>query len=87
VTGICSLPVKHIRSLYYKEAGIEVPFYDGRRLIRKLIRKEDFHPLLFSDLMKDYMDVVLTAAEEIVIKGRVKAAMPGIAILSGSRNE
>lgn len=78
VTGVCPVPVGFIRSLFVNDAAMTVPFYDGSGLRHRTLRMDDFHPLLFALTMRVYMDVVLSAAEELISSGRVTSRMPGI---------
>lgn len=78
VTGICAVPVPYIRSLYDRDAELDVEFFTGTTLETRRISRHDFHPLLFSGLMKTYMTVVLSAAEQLVNGTPVSSRMPGI---------
>lgn len=78
VTGICAVPVSYVRSLFSADSETAVMFFDGTCTARRIVSRRDFHPLLFSGLMKKYMTVILSAAEELVVTGSVSSRMPGI---------
>lgn len=78
VTGLCPVPADYLASLFKKDSSIPVRFYNGRSVSEKIISKKDFHPLLFSDIMKEYMTVLFAACGELVNCGEVETRMPGI---------
>lgn len=78
VTGICPVPADYLKSLFKSDSRLSVPFYDGRIVTQKIIGKNDFHPLLFSSIMKEYMTVLFKSCAELAANGRVETRMPGI---------
>ena len=78
VTGLCSVPADYVMSLFEKESELPVQYYDGRSVTVRIIGKNDFHPLLFSSIMKEYMAVLFASCKELVTTGKVETRMPGI---------
>ncbi|HPS56718.1 MAG TPA: hypothetical protein PK514_01305 [Spirochaetota bacterium] len=78
VTGLCPVPGDYVLSLFDKDSHLSVPYYDGKYVSRKIIRKKDFHPLLFSSIMKEYMTVLFASCTELMTDGKVKTRMPGV---------
>ena len=83
VTGICSVPADFLVTLFKKDNELSVPYYNGTSLVKKKVSKKDFHPLLFSGLMKEYMAVLFAAFGELMQDGAVKTVMPGISPRAG----
>jgi len=82
VTGICSVPARYLVSLFERDSDQFVKYYNGINISRKLIGKKDFHPLLFSGIMKEYMTILFAACEELVRGGAVRTRMPGIVVIA-----
>ncbi len=78
VIGIYSVPADFVESLFYNDSNLKVNGFDGTSLVVRTVSRMDFHPLLFSAVMKNYMDIVLKGARELVEHGRVSVRMPGI---------
>lgn len=78
VTGICSVPADYLKSLFEKDSQLAVFYYNGQDVSQKTISKKDFHPLLFSSIMKEYMTVLFASCLELASSGMVTTLMPGI---------
>lgn len=78
VTGLCPVPAGYLRSLFERDSELSIPYYDGKHVVQKIVSKKDFHPLLFSSVMKEYMTVLFTSCMEMMSDGKVKTRMPGI---------
>jgi hypothetical protein len=50
-------------------------YYDGAAVSRRILSREDFHPLLFAPSMKEYMDVLFRAVKELTDEGAVSVKM------------
>ncbi|HOP63304.1 MAG TPA: hypothetical protein PK358_07780 [Spirochaetota bacterium] len=78
VIGIYSVPVDFIESLYSADSSMKVRGFDGRKLLEREVSRKDFHPLLFSDSMKVYMETVISGAKELSVSGTVSMRMPEV---------
>ncbi len=76
VDGIFAVKFEDLEKLLSCEPVITVEGFEESKIISKKVARKDFHPLLFSDTMKEYMDVVIAGAKEVVSKGTVTARMP-----------
>lgn len=76
VIGIYSVPVVFIESLLVMDSSMKVQGFDGNTIIERILSRADFHPLIFTDVMKDYMTVIITGARELVSHGTVHIRMP-----------
>jgi len=78
VTGIFEVRLDNVQVILAGGGPVEVGGFTGTETIRKTVGPADFHPQLFHESMKAYMQVVLQAAEELAWTGRVTARMPDI---------
>ena len=85
VTGLCPVPADYLISLFERDSRLSVPYYNGRHVLQKIIGKNNFHPLLFSSIMKEYMDVLFASCAELINYKRVETSMPGIMPLPTAR--
>ena len=76
VDGISAVLLKDIEKILHADAGITAEIYDGKKTTRKTINRNNFHPLLFSPAMAEYMKVVIKGAKEIFNNDKVTASMP-----------
>jgi isopentenyldiphosphate isomerase len=76
VTGIYAVPVKYLESMLKGDVSFSLELYDGKELSHKMVSRADFHPLLFSPIMKEYMAVLMAAVAEIIERGNVSVTMP-----------
>lgn len=77
VIGLYSVPAGFIESLFVSDSSMKVQGFDGKLTVERIISCRDFHPLLFSEKMKIYMDIILKGARELVKTGTVSVKMPG----------
>jgi hypothetical protein len=66
VTGLFSVPLSFLKKLFYEDDSLLCQGYDGSKEIERSLSRKDFHPLLFGHVMNPYMQVVLTAIEELL---------------------
>lgn len=77
VIGIYAVPLKKLDRLLREDRSFVITGYNGTHVVSKEVSRRDFHPLLFSPIMKDYMQVVLQAGREFA-SGREITAHMGI---------
>ena len=78
VVAITAVPLGDLELLLKKEHSFPAEVYNGERIIRKYLSRKDFHPLLFANIMSEYMRVVIEGAKEIACKGVVTVKMPSL---------
>ena len=76
VDGIYGVLIDDLLLLLKKEYTFTVQGYDGVRILERKVSRNEFHPFLFFPSMKVYMDVIITAVQEIVRDGFVAVKMP-----------
>lgn len=76
VIGIYSVPADFIESLIAADSSMRVHGFDGSTLLERSLSRRDFHPLLFSPVMKTYMDIIIKGMRELVSSGKVTVRMP-----------
>ncbi len=76
VTALAAIPLDELAALFCGGAECRGRFCDGGAEEERVIRREDFHPLLFAPSMSEYMKIVLVAARELVERGTVTVRMP-----------
>ncbi len=75
VEALCAVPLASLKALMAGDCNFEVEVFDGSRLSRRVVGRENFHPLLFADSMKEYMAVMLAAVSELVNGGEVRTRL------------
>ncbi len=75
VEAICAVPLEKLKTLMKDDISFRVEVFIGASITHQNVSRKDFHPLLFADSMKDYMRVVLMAAEELLRRGSVTTRM------------
>ena len=75
VDAICAVPLEKLKILMREEAVFKVSLFNGTSLVSEEVSRANFHPLLFAPLMREYMLVVLSAAEELFHDGKVSTRM------------
>ena len=75
VVGIYAVPLAFLKILMNRDMEIEVEGYNGTDVIVKKVSRKDFHPLLFSVVMNDYMLVLFEAVEELLKTNTVTVQM------------
>ncbi len=80
VTGMYAVPLESLKRLFVGDFSFEIEGFDGRGIVRRSVRKADFHPLLFAPSMAQYMEVLLRAIDELATTGRVSERMPSPAV-------
>ena len=78
VDGIYAVQLKDLELLLLEDFTFSVEGYDGKNIIQKEVSRKDFHPLLFSPTMVEYMKVVIEGVKEIALNGVVKRKMPSL---------
>lgn len=76
VDGIYAVPLRDIENLLRKDIDISAEGYDGKNTSIVNISRKDFHPLLFSPTMEEYMRVVISGIKELTYGGPVQIKMP-----------
>jgi isopentenyldiphosphate isomerase len=76
VSGIYAVKLQDLKEILAFDVSIKVKGFSGNRHVEKSIARVAFHPQLFDDSMKTYMDVVIKAAGELVSTGHVMTRMP-----------
>jgi len=76
VIGIYAVPALFLELLETEDSSMTVEGFDGRSMIKRVLSRRDFHPLLFDERMKLYKSVVIRASRELVRTGRVTVKMP-----------
>ncbi len=75
VIGLYSVPADFIETLLVKDSSLRVYGFDGTALIERTLSRRDFHPLLFSPVMRNYMNIIIKGARELVSSGKVSVRM------------
>ena len=76
VIGICAALLSDIEILLRENIAIPAEVYNGKKTIKKIVGRNDFHPLLFSPVMAEYMNVMIKGTKEIFNNDIITAKMP-----------
>ncbi len=76
VTGIVAVPLSSLKNLLQENFEFKAECYDGKELSVATFSRTDFHPFLFSQKMSQYIEVVLSAMEELLDGGEIYTKMP-----------
>ncbi len=76
VAGIYAVALKDIELLLRDDITLFAEGYDGEKIIGKNFSRKDFHPLLFSPIMEEYMRVVISCTKELIKNSNVTTGMP-----------
>lgn len=76
VIGIYAVPSEFLELLLINDSSSAVEGYDGTGIIRKTLSRKDFHPMIFDQRMKLYMDTVIRGVRELVNTGKTDVRMP-----------
>ena len=75
VSGVAFVSLKDLKKIIDSEHKTTIEIYHGHEIITRDISRKDFHPLLFTDNMKKYMNVLFTAIDEYISTGEVKTKL------------
>ncbi|MCP4137262.1 MAG: NUDIX domain-containing protein [bacterium] len=75
VIGIYAVPLKKLEELLKKETTFEIKGFNGKKLMEKTVSRKDFHPLLLSPIMGEYLDTLIRAIKELIDRGSVSVRM------------
>ncbi len=64
VTGIFAVPLDRLKMLMKSDLEFDIIGFDGSAIISRNVTRIDFHPLLFSGIMKEYMHGLIKAIDE-----------------------
>jgi isopentenyldiphosphate isomerase len=78
VDGLCAVKLTDLMRLMKEDFSFEIEIFENNILHNKYVTRMDFHPLLFSNSMKKYMEVVIQASLEIAASSAVTARMPAV---------
>ncbi len=78
VTGIYAVRLEDLGKILAGDLLVKVQGFSENRHIEKSVARADFHPQIFDDSMKIYMDVVIKAADELLSYGQVVTKMPAL---------
>jgi isopentenyldiphosphate isomerase len=78
VAGIFAIPSQYLESLLFKDSSLAVKGFNGTDLVERTVSRRNFHPMLFDKRMALYMSIVIKAARELILTGKVTAAFPGL---------
>jgi len=78
VDGIFAVHINDLELLFQKDFEFKIEGFESSGRIEKFVSRKDFHPLLFSESMKVYMDVVIKAAKEVALHNKTNIKMPEI---------
>jgi len=78
VAGIYAIPSSFLESLLVKDSFLAVKGFNGQEPEERTVSRKDFHPMLFDKRMELYMSVVIKAARELILTGKVTISLPQI---------
>ncbi len=78
VTGIYAVPMDKLEELFACDIRFEIDGYNGKKKLKRIVTRGDFHPLLLAPSMKVYIDVLFQGIKDYFSTGRVKRSMPGV---------
>ncbi len=81
VDGIFAVPLESLERLLEGDITFEAAGFDGEKCLRRCLSRSDFHPLLFTEPMKVYMEVVMASVKGYLREGRVANLMPAPGVL------
>ena len=70
-----AVPVELLKTLLQRDIEFVVTGFNGKDNLEKMVARKDFHPLLFSTIMEDYMRVLLLAVDELAKENSVTTRM------------
>lgn len=76
VTALAAIALSRLRSLFAGRESCAARYFDGSTVYNRVLNRNEFHPLLFDDVMKEYMSVIMRAAEELGANKPVNVKMP-----------
>lgn len=76
VDGIYAVRLSDLERMMRGDHQFRVDGFDGRGNVSLRAGRKDFHPLLFSPSMDEYMRVVLGAVKQLSAEGKVSVVMP-----------
>ena len=76
VIGIYAVPLENLDRLMNEDHFFPVSGYDGASVFTKTVSRADFHPLLFSPIMKEYMDIVLQGIRAVSRGQSISRVLP-----------
>jgi isopentenyl-diphosphate Delta-isomerase len=76
VDGIFAVKLSDLELLLTKDFSFQAEGYENSGIFKKNFSRKDFHPLLFSNSMKEYMDVIVQVIKEIADNKKVTVKMP-----------
>jgi len=71
VIQLYAVPLSGLEKLLREEGSLPVEAYDGNGIIRTLISRKDFHPLIFDPSMKGYIELITKSVKELIRTGSV----------------
>ncbi len=76
VDGIFVVKLSDLELLLKNDCVFKAEGYEKSGLFVKVISRKDFHPLLFSSSMREYINIVVQAVKEIADNKKVTVKMP-----------
>lgn len=71
VVGIYAVALGDLALLLERDHSFEAEGWDGSRALRRTVSRRDFHPELFAESMRRYMNFLIRACREFAADGRV----------------
>ncbi|MBN2041379.1 MAG: NUDIX domain-containing protein [Spirochaetes bacterium] len=78
VEGIYAVKLPDLISILHNDYFFSVEGYEGSELISMKVSRKDFHPLLFTGPMEQYMKIIIEAVTGISLGREVTAKMPSV---------
>ena len=76
VDGIFSVKLSDLAKLLKNDFNFQIEGYENSKSIYKYVSRKDFHPLLFADSMKEYLNIIIKAVEDISQNRKPTVKMP-----------
>ncbi len=64
VEGIFAVQLDMLKELLHGDLEFCITGFNGKEIITRNVQRQDFHPLLFSPIMEQYMKILIQAVEE-----------------------
>jgi len=71
VEGIFSVQLDMLKELLQRDFEFCIKGYNGKEILHRNVRRQDFHPLLFSPVMEQYMEILIQAIDQYTRGERV----------------
>jgi isopentenyldiphosphate isomerase len=75
VTGVTAVSINNFIKLLNENFSFKAEYFNGSEIISNLISRGNFHPLLFSKSMENYIKILLKGIDEYITNRKVSVKM------------